>query len=152
MLIIFSVLWHSWLPCSCWDMPTKPKQHKNSCYSIASFRILLQIAPTAEIQQLKFSLRPQRPRPSLAVDIFAVKFTCSSLLCYFHYSSKPASCHFQKSSFMYTALSWEFHPQPSCREPEEAEPTRLPVLEGPERDSQPLTHRFTSHQGILENF
>lgn len=93
--------------------PQNPSNTKNSCYSITSFRILLQIVPTAEIQHLKFSLRPQRPRLSLAVDIFAVKFTYSLLLCYFHYSLMPALCHFQKSSFTYTALRWELHPQPA---------------------------------------
>lgn len=92
--------------------PQNPSNTKNSCYSTTYFRILLQIVPTAEIQQLNLSLKPQRPRSRLAGDIFAVKFTHSSLLGYFYYSLMPASCCFQKCSFRYTTLGWELHPQP----------------------------------------
>lgn len=157
-------VWHCFIlrwPLMCWSYfqfygisdcsvaagicPQNPSNTKNSCYSITYFTTLLQIVPTAEIQQLKFSLRPQRARSRLAVDIFARRFTYSSLLWYFHYSLMPALCHFQKCSFMYTRLRWELHPaQGELQESRSGWAQQAPGLEGSEWGSH-HTHTDLHH-------
>lgn len=171
-LVGFSLeqLWHwfilSW-PLRCWSYfqfygmadcsvaagmcPQNPSTTKSSGYSITSFRTLLQIVPSAEIQQLKFSVRPQRPRSSLALALllWIPPFIITVIL---HYSLVPALCHSQKSTFISTALRWELHPQPA---PVELQETRNGWTHpGPRargvREGLSVTHTGLNH--ILGNF
>lgn len=159
-------LWHwfilSW-PLRCWSYfqfygmadcfvaagmcPQNPSTTNSSGYSITSFRTLLQIVPSAEIQQLKFSVRPQRSRSSLALALllWIPPFIITVILSLFISASlvpfPEIHFHFHSSEMGTAPSAW---PSGAAGNQKWMNPPRSQSQRG-QRGALSHTHRFKSH-------